>query len=287
MSVLSLGAARAGVITIAAASALALLALPSAAHAAEVVTCTPEVTAESAPWLTFSQSENFYVPFSAAFGTFLTTSTDLTLDFPESFTESDLTAYEQEIIAAEETFSTALAAIADADGSVELETQLAAADPDNTTGWKENLANLEAGFAKIIDSSGYEPALESFGAALTTFSDEADALVTADVPAGGPFERPEIPASFVTDRDTAVGALQTIARDYQTSVLNESARFVVYEDVCVTTTVPDAAVAAAPAAPAKTLAATGTSDGLVLGSASGMLLLAGAATLILVRRRSA
>lgn len=284
MSVLSLGAARAGVITIAAASALALLALPSAAHAAEVVTCTPQVTAESAPWLAFSQSENFYLPFSAAFGTFLTTSADLTLEFPESFTASDLTTYEQGIVAADQTFSAALAAIADADGSVELEAQLAAADPENTTGWQEKLANLEAGFTKVIDYSGYEPALQSFGAALTTFSEEAEALVTADVPAGGPFERPEIPASFATDRDTAVGALQTIARDYQTSVLDYAAQFVVYEDVCVTTTVPDAATAAAPV---KTLAATGSSDGIVLGTASGMLLLAGAAALVLVRRRSA
>lgn len=283
MSVLSIGAARAAVITVAAASALALLALPSAAHAAEVVTCTQQVTPESQPWLTFSQSENFYVPFSAAFGTFITTSVDLTTDFPDSFTEEDLDAYEQGLVTAEQTLSTELAAIVDADGAEELATQLAAVDPENTTGWKEKLDALDAQFATALDSSGYGPALQSFGAALTTFSEEANALVDADVPEGGPFDRPEVPASLATDRDAAIAALQLIAGDFQTIILDGAAAYVVYEEVCVTTTVPDAAAVVAP----KTLAATGTSDGLVLGNTSGLLLLAGAAALILVRRRSA
>ena len=68
-----------------------------------------------------------------------------------------------------------------------------------------------------------------------------------------------------------------------------AAQLVVYEDVCVTTTVADTAPPAStsPAASAPTLASTGSSDGLVLGTASGLLLLVGAVSLMLARRRSA
>jgi LPXTG-motif cell wall-anchored protein len=287
MSVLSLGAARAGVITVAAASALALLALPSAAHAAEVVTCTPQVTAESAPWLAFSQSENFYVAAGAAQTTYVTTTADLTLDFPETFTAEDLDDYEAGLEAASAALLAAQVELGEQNVLTVLTEQLEAADPDNSTGWQENLEALFTAFTTSPEATEYQNAVQAFSAAQADFLADANETLEADVPAGGPYASPVLPVSFEANVADVLTGIDTIVSQFQTIVIDGAAQFVVYEDVCVTTTVPDAAVAAAPAAPAKTLAATGTSDGLVLGSASGVLLLAGAATLILVRRRSA
>ena len=84
-----------------------------------------------------------------------------------------------------------------------------------------------------------------------------------------------------------MGVAQIVGQ-FQTIVLDGAAAYVVYEDVCVTTTVADVAPAVATEAPAKTLAATGTSDGIAVGSIAGLLLLAGAAvSAIGARRRSA
>lgn len=284
MSVLSLGAARAGVITIAAASALALLALPSAAHAAEVVTCTPQVTAESAPWLAFSQSENFYVPAGAAQTAFVTTTSDLTLDFPETFTAEDLDDYEAALQAAVEALLAAQETIGNENPLETLAEQLEAADPDNTTGWQEKLEKLFTDFTLSPESQQYQTAAQAFNAAQEDFVTEANATLDADVPAGGPYASPVLSDTYEANVASVLTGIETIVGQYQTIILDGAAQFVVYEDVCVTTTVPDAATAAAPA---KTLAATGSSDGIVLGTASGMLLLAGAAALVLVRRRSA
>jgi hypothetical protein len=283
MSVQSLGAARAGVIAVAAASALALLALPSAAHAAEVVTCTPTVTAASQPWLTFSESENLYAPFETVLAAYVGTSLDLTENFPDTFTADDLDEYEQALIAAEETFASSLESIQVTDSLILLAEQLEAVDPDDAAGSTEKLAALTDAFADQADVIGFQQALQSFESTQQAFSDSASALVEADEPVGGPFDRPAIPASLETDRDATVAALQQIAETYQTVVLDGAVAYVVYEDVCVTTIVADAPTAVTPA---KTLAATGTSDGIALGTTAGLLLLVGAAvTAVTVRRR--
>jgi LPXTG-motif cell wall-anchored protein len=288
MSVLSFGAARAAVIGVAAARALALLALPSAAHAAEVVTCTKQATAATQPWLTFSQSANFYAPFASASTTFIGTTLDLTSDLPASFTAEDLDAYEQGVIAAEEAMQTgATGGVPTA--LVTLGEEFQKIDPNNTTGWQEKGQALFGTFIAGATATGFESTFQAYVDDLDTFSTAASALVQADVPAGGPFARPAIPASLETNADAATVALQEVVALYQSAVLDGAAQLVVYEDVCVTTTVADTAPPAStsPAASAPTLASTGSSDGLVLGTASGLLLLVGAASLMLARRRSA
>jgi hypothetical protein len=287
MSVLSVGAARAGIIAIAAAGALSLLALPSAAHAADVVTCTPTVTAATQPWLTFSGSANSYVPFGETVAAYLDASLDLTTEFPASFTAADLDEYEQATTAAEQTFLDSIEAVDLAGGSLLLTEQLTAIDPENTTGWQEKLLTLTGEFEKEVayDAPEFTQAFPAFLNAQVAFLDSASAVVDANEPAGGPYVRPAIPATLQTDRDAAVAGLQRIAEIYQSSVLDGAAIYVVYEDVCVTTIVADAP-APASVTPAKTLAATGTSDGIALGSTAGLLLLVGATvTAVTVRRR--
>ncbi|SKA81867.1 LPXTG-motif cell wall anchor domain-containing protein [Agreia bicolorata] len=288
MSVLSIGAARAAVITVAAASALALLALPSAAHAAEVVTCTKQATAQTQPWLVFSQGENFYEPIGVAEKQFITTTSDLTLDFPALFTSDDLDAYKTAVTEAEDARD-AVQAEQNVFGSLqELAEQLNAVDPDNTTGWQQNLPALFNSLLSDPDLQPFQTASNALQSARTDFLNQAQATLDADLPAGGPYTSPLLPEDFEANVTLYVSGIDLIVSKFQTILLDGAAQFVVYEDVCTTTTVADtAAPAEAAPAPAKTLAATGSSDGLVLGTVSGMLLLVGAASLILVRRRSA
>jgi len=288
MSVLSFGAARAAVVTVAAASAFALLALPSAAHAAEVVTCSQQATAETQPWLTLSTSENFYADYALALDVYFDSTLELTYAFPESFDEAVLDKYEQAIVAASDTLESDLEAIVTDNGLTTLIQQLTAADPENTTGWNETLSTLFSKVAASADEPAYEAALDSFTQAQLAFSNDAAALVEADVPAGGPFDSPVVPESLASDAATIEQTLDGLVTAYQTFFIDGAAAFVVYEEVCATTTVPDTTPAVAASAPAKTLAATGTSDGVALGTAAGLLLLIGAAvTVVSARRRSA
>ena len=289
MSVLSIGAARAAVITVAAASALALLALPSAAHAAEVVTCTKQATAETAPWLAFSEGENAYEKLAPSEIAFVTTTSDLSLDFPAAFTAADLTAYRTAVLTAEDTRNAAQGDQNPFESVQNLSEQLEAVDPENTTGWAENLEALFSAFFANPDLEPFQASSEAFQTAQEDFLEQAQAAVDADVPVGGPYTTPELPDDFEANVTTYLSGIDMIVNAFQTQLLDGAAQFVVYNDVCVTTTVADLPTTASPAAtPAtKTLAATGNSDGLVLGTASALLLLTGIASVLVVRRRSA
>lgn len=286
MSVLTLGAARAAIFVVAAAGALALATVPSAAHAAEVVTCTPQATPETAPWLAFSQQENFYEILGSAENEFISTTSQLSLDFPAEFTAEDLADYQAALEAAEDINLEAQEQLGSDNPIQELAEQLEAADPDNATGWQENFEALLSAF--YTGSTDYQTAFIAFGEAQDDFIGEAEATLEADVPAGGPYASPVLPDNFeATVGDVLMGVAQIVGQ-FQTIVLDGAAAYVVYEDVCVTTTVADVAPAVATEAPAKTLAATGTSDGIAVGSIAGLLLLAGAAvSAIGARRRSA
>lgn len=288
MSFLTVHAARATTIVIAAAGVLALAALPSAAHAADVETCSQQVTSETAPWLSFSQSENFYEILGAAENEFVATTSTLSLDFPEQFTADDLAVYQAALEAADTARLEAQQQVGTENPLQDLADQLDAADPDNTTGWQENLEALFTSFFTGTDTTEYEAAFTAFTQAQQDFVDEAEAILQADEPAGGPYESPVLPDDFETNVGGVLTGVEGIVARFQTVVLDGAAQFVAYEEVCITTTVADTAPAAAAPASARTLAATGSSDAIALGTAAGLLLLAGAAvTVVSMRRRSA
>lgn len=283
MSVLTLRGVRAGAMVIAAAGALALAALPSAAHAAEVVTCTEAPTALTQPWLTFSQTGNIYETADELIEDYVDTTIGLTTALPASFTAGDLAAYQTGLENALDALNSAGGG--DSNPFAQLQADFEAVDPDNTSGWQEQLLALLTAFTEQAEPVGLEEALDAYNDSLEEFSDAAEAVVAANEPAGGPYQRPTIPETLEADGDDLIAAFTALAPIYQTTVLDGAAALVVYEESCVTTTVADAPVAAAPA---KTLAATGTSDGLVLGGvAAGLLLLGGLATAAIRRTRSA
>jgi LPXTG-motif cell wall-anchored protein len=259
-----------------------LVAVPTAASAAEVQNCVTGTTPtpETEPWQTFVDGGNGFEGLSTAFAELEDGVNAALLPLGPLSTQADLDAAAAGVTAAVTSVSGSFSSTELTDSITALSAGLLAADPANEATWTATLTaifdKLDADSTAIDFNGAFETYITSVSDYLDSVQDALDAL-----PPTAPGTAPQA----ITVAGVALTAVIIQLADLaQVDLYDAAAAQVVFAQVCTTTTVAD--VAADPTVPAApTLANTGSSDGPMLGAVAALLLLVGAGASVLVARR--
>jgi LPXTG-motif cell wall-anchored protein len=279
---------RVGAIAGAIVAIAALIAVPTAASAAETQQCVTAPTAATQPWQTFVDGGNAFATLNAAFATAITDGqTQLDLVGPLT-TQVELDAVVASFGASMANLGEVLQNSSLEESFTALQAGLLAADPANEATWSATLEAIGQQLDQASNGIDFNGAFELYITNASTFLDDAQAALDALPPTAPTTVPPAVAASGAALLDV-VSQLVQVA---QVNLYDAAAAQVVLEEVCTTVTTPDepvveAAVETTVLDAAPQLANTGTADAPLLGAAAALFLLLGATASVLVARRRA